>query len=47
MQHLHMHVVPKYKDKENWGSTFEMNPAKVYLSKDEYEVIIKKIKDNL
>ncbi len=47
MPHLHMHVVPKYKDKENWGSTFVMNPAQVYLSEDEYSAMIGKIKENL
>jgi len=47
MPHLHMHVVPKYKDKENWGSTFVMNPAQVYLSDEEYSVMIDKIKANL
>ena len=24
--HLHMHLVPKYKDGFEWGGTFEMNP---------------------
>lgn len=47
MPHLHMHLVPKYEDKEMWGSTFEMNPGKVYLSEDEYKVMIKAIKSNL
>jgi diadenosine tetraphosphate (Ap4A) HIT family hydrolase len=47
MPHLHMHVVPKYKDKENWGSTFVMNPAQVYLSDEEYSAMITKIKANL
>jgi diadenosine tetraphosphate (Ap4A) HIT family hydrolase len=47
MPHLHMHVVPKYKDKENWGSTFVMNPAQVYLSDEEYSAMIDKIKANL
>ena len=43
MQHLHMHVVPKYEDAPNWGGMFEMNPQKVYLSDDEY----KKMADEL
>jgi diadenosine tetraphosphate (Ap4A) HIT family hydrolase len=47
LHHLHMHVVPKYEGKENWGSTFEMNLGKTYLSDEEYEVVIKKIKENL
>ena len=44
MQHLHMHVVPKYTDGPGWGSTFEMNPQKVYLSDDEYARMISEIK---
>lgn len=47
MPHLHMHVVPKYRDKENWGSTFVMNPGQVYLSDDEYASMIADIKVNL
>jgi diadenosine tetraphosphate (Ap4A) HIT family hydrolase len=47
LHHLHMHVVPKYEGKENWGSTFEMNPGKIYLSDEEYTEVIEKIKANL
>ncbi len=47
MHHLHMHVVPKYEGKDNWGSTFEMNPGKTYLTDKEYENVIAKIKENL
>ena len=25
--HLHMHLVPKYKDEYEWGGVFEMNPS--------------------
>jgi diadenosine tetraphosphate (Ap4A) HIT family hydrolase len=47
MQHLHIHVVPKYEGGANWGSVFEMNPQKVYLSDDEYKEMIKDIKKHL
>ncbi|MDR1754907.1 MAG: HIT family protein [Eubacterium sp.] len=47
MQHLHMHIVPKYKDGQNWGDTFEMNPQKTYLSDDEYIKLAGKIKEKL
>lgn len=47
LHHLHMHAVPKYEGKENWGSTFEMNPGKTYLSDEEYAVVIEKIKAHL
>lgn len=42
--HLHMHLVPKYKDKEEWGGTFQMNPDKTYLTDEEYKIMIDRIK---
>ncbi len=42
--HLHMHLVPKYKDGFEWGGTFEMNPGRVTLSDEEYAEMIEKIK---
>ncbi len=42
--HLHMHLVPKYKDGFEWGGTFEMNPKKKFLSEQEYADMIEKIK---
>lgn len=45
--HLHMHLVPKYKDGDEWGGVFQMNPDKVYLSDEEYEKMIDAIKANL
>ena len=47
LHHLHMHLVPKYEGKENWGSTFEMNPGKTYLTDEEYQETIEKIKEHL
>ncbi|ALB46940.1 HIT family protein [Clostridium beijerinckii] len=47
MKHLHLHIVPKYEGGPSWGKTFEMNPQKIYLSDDEYQNLICKIKDNL
>jgi diadenosine tetraphosphate (Ap4A) HIT family hydrolase len=44
ISHLHFHVVPKYKDGYGFGSVFEMNPQKTYLSDLEYEEIVAKIK---
>ena len=35
--HLHFHLVPKYRDGEEWGGTFEMNSKKTFLSDSEYE----------
>jgi uncharacterized protein YlzI (FlbEa/FlbD family) len=37
----------KYEGKATWGSTFEMNPGKTYLSDEEYAAVIEKIKANL
>ena len=42
-----MHVVPKYEGKENWGSTFEMNPGNIYLTDQEYQERIQEIKKYL
>ena len=47
MQHLHFHLVPKYKDQVEWGDVFQMNPEHVKLSRLEYGVIIEKIEENL
>ncbi|MDO5293072.1 MAG: HIT family protein [bacterium] len=45
--HLHMHLCPKYEGQDEWGSTFEMNPQKQFLTDDEYDEMIQKIKANL
>lgn len=42
--HLHMHIVPKYEGGDEWGSTFSMNPDKMYLTDIEYEEIAEKIR---
>ncbi|MGB4588569.1 MAG: HIT family protein [Clostridiaceae bacterium] len=42
--HLHLHLVPKYKDGEEWGSIFQMNPGNVFLADGEYLDLINKIK---
>lgn len=47
LPHLHFHLVPKYEDGLNWGSTFEMNPGKVLLSDKEYKEIVDLIKENI
>ena len=47
MHHLHMHIVPKYEGGANWGSIFEMNPGKTYLTDEEYAQTIEQIKKYL
>ena len=45
--HLHIHLVPKYKDQDEWGGVFQMNPNKIYLTDEQYDEMIAKIKANL
>ncbi len=47
LAHLHFHLIPKYVDGPSYGSTFEMNPQKVYLSDAEYADLIAEVKANL
>jgi len=47
ISHLHMHVVPKYKEGYGSGGVFEMNPQKTNLSVAEYNEVILKIKAGL
>jgi diadenosine tetraphosphate (Ap4A) HIT family hydrolase len=47
MPHFHMHLVPKYEGQKDWGSMFEMNPGKLYLSDSEYQQMIEAIKSQL
>ncbi len=47
LPHLHFHIVPKYENGLTYGSTFEMNSQKVYLSDSEYVEIIEKIVNSL
>jgi diadenosine tetraphosphate (Ap4A) HIT family hydrolase len=47
LHHLHMHLVPKYENQAAWGSVFEMNPGRVYLSEAEYAEQVEKLKSAL
>ena len=42
--HLHMHLVPKYRDGFEWGGVFEMNPGKTFLTEEQYAEMIAKLK---
>jgi diadenosine tetraphosphate (Ap4A) HIT family hydrolase len=42
--HLHFHLVPKYKDGFEWGSTFVMNTGNL-VSVEECKVVAEKIKE--
>lgn len=43
-RHLHVHLVPKYRDGFEWGGVFEMNPGKTYLAPEEYAKMIEQLK---
>lgn len=45
--HLHLHIVPKYEGGTDWGTPFELNPKKVYLTDDDYDKTIESIKAKL
>lgn len=48
VSHIHFHLVPKYEGGPKWGDVFELSPKdKVLLSDEEYDSMIKLIKDNL
>ena len=47
MHHLHFHLVPKYKDGFEWGGVFAMNPQKTLLKEEEYEELIRMIREKL
>lgn len=47
-EHLHVHIVPKYKGRKNWGELFEMNEKyPVCRSEEEYETIKRRILEEL
>ena len=45
--HLHVHLVPKYRDEFEWGGVFAMNPAEKHLTDAAYAALIETIKANL
>lgn len=45
--HLHFHLAPKYVDGPDFGGVFRMNPGETYLSEDEYQEMISKIRSFL
>jgi ATP adenylyltransferase len=47
LKHLHVHLVPKYIDGQDFGGTFVMNLQKTYLSDAEYAKLIQQIKTAL
>jgi len=45
--HIHVHLVPKYKDKLNWGSAFDDSLEKQFLLEADYNKMIAEIKDEI
>ncbi|MCY1151509.1 MAG: HIT family protein [Sphaerochaetaceae bacterium] len=45
--HLHVHIVPKYKDRLNWGAAFDDSLDKLYLSEAEYKEMVLEIKHEI
>ena len=45
--HLHMHLVPKYKDQYEWGGVFAMNPGEKKLTDEEYDEMVKRYQEKL
>lgn len=43
MMHAHMHLCPKYKDKESWGKFFNGFPQ-TFLTEEEYTQVIATLK---
>ncbi|RFB17434.1 HIT family protein [Bacillus sp. HNG] len=45
VSHLHVHIVPKYKNGTDWGEAFENNPlSKKMEAPNKYESLIEQIK---
>lgn len=42
--HVHVHVVPKYKDGLNWGAPFDDTLPKQLLTDAEYEAMVEEIR---
>lgn len=47
LPHLHIHLCPKYENGADYGSTFVMNPLKVYLSENEYADMVNVLRSKL
>lgn len=46
--HLHLHIVPKYRDKVEWGKIFTLDRiVPLALTNEEYEKMIAKLKNTL
>jgi len=44
LEHLHFHLVPKYKGGPDFGGVFSMNPKQVYLGDEEYATMAEQLR---
>lgn len=47
MHHLHVHLVPKYRDGFEWVGVFQMNPHATELDEAGYDELIRMIREKL
>lgn len=47
LEHLHFHLIPKYKGGPDFGGVFQMNPKQVYLTNEEYAAMAEALKKEL
>ena len=45
--HVHVHIVPKYKDGLNWGAPFDDTLPKQLLGDNDYDVIIQQLREKI
>lgn len=45
--HVHVHVVPKYKEGPDWGSSFDDSKGKIELEEQEYKQMAAALKDKI
>ena len=45
--HLHVHIIPKYRDEFEWGEVCSLNPGRVFLTEEEYQKMLDEIRQEL
>lgn len=45
--HVHVHVVPKYKDGPDWGNPFDDTQGKKELTDAEYQKMVDELKETI
>ena len=47
MPHVHVHIVPKYRNGLNWGEPFDDQQPKKLLTETEYAAMIRALRERL